>query len=752
MPLRCVRLFIVEQIVHRRYCIVASFLIGTSVAIAQNLYTSFGPLSEIPVGGVVSGIFGNAQSSKDEFDFGLYGPQQISLVFSQNPSEVFTKTLRFNERLEKVFTADCNRDNKTDLIIVTFQPTALSIHLARGDTFSLEWSTELSFIPEEITVGDLNSDRKPDILLYGKKNLGVYVLLGYGNGTFKPAQPVLEEFSFSHLWVHDFNKDRVMDILGYDWVRNELLIFSAISPLHFTVPATFALASELVDVAVAFIDNDQNIDLVVLYKEPEQLRVFRGDGLGNFSDLTQIPLLYVPSKLFVTDVNDDHREDIIIFSQSERSFHTYMNDEGSLSTFDISYATTLNPADIAVSYSPAKGTSKSGILDKQRKSFFIYHYYLHSYLSSREQTYAVGLSPRSLTVFDANRNGLPDLIVTNAGSQHLSLYLNRGDGTFYGQIPLINERDASSISSFWKDESTFVCITTHPAINKIAFTEVHYPNFDSKVFSFPAPPNVEVVFHQYDATGRSLRIIVASHELQQYSMTELFWRRLGNRPDMQMNEDDIVENTIFQTPPGSVVALEYCDLNKDGFGDVLYLQREESSKRFSLFVSFGVTNDTIRHQGKRRFQQSKALVNVPDTNLQSAHVWCMDLNEDDILDLVLYYRSMNSNLVVSLGANDGSYLPWQDVSSQVDIRSKQDLVLADVNNDGIKDLLVSNAHSKAIQVYSGKGGGKFSKPKRLLSFPSGGTFAVFDGNGDKIPDYAVLHSEPGVLKVFLGGE
>lgn len=740
-----------QRLHHWCLYLIVNILAGTSLALAQNLYTSFGPLSEITVSNAI-GIFGNKKQANKDFDFGVYGIQHLTLVYCETPSDVSTKTLRVNERIEKIVAADCNRDNKADLVLLTHRPTATSVYLARGDTFQWTWSSEIPITPENIVVADINGDKKPDILLYGKKHLGVLVLLGNGNGTFRSASAMLDEFSFSHLLIHDFTNDKIMDVLGYDWIRNELLFYSALGPLRFTTPATFTLSSELIDISLADIDDDENVDFVLLHADPQQLRILRGDGLGGFRDTVELHLPYVPKKLLVNDFNGDGWDDVIVFSEEERSFYTYMNQERRLATFPIGYAATLSPVDVADSYHAKAGVGKLGVLDKQHKNLLIYHHYLQSYVSSPEQTYAVGLRPNSLVAFDANRNGLSDLIVANANSSHLSLFLNRGDGTFYGQIPLMSERDATSIDAFWKNDSTFVCVTAHPATNTIAFTEVSYPNFDTRFASLPAPPNVEILLEGYNTTSQSLELAVSSEESGRYTITNITLPGFGTRSIVDFTGDDIVERVLFQTPAGDVLAFQFCDLDLDGINDVLYLQRDVTSRKFYLFVSQGVRHDSLQGEGKRTFHEPKPVVVFQDTNLQKAHVWCSDVNGDSITDLLIQYRSANDYLAISLGKTDGSFASVQKISSQLDIQTKNDIQCIDIDDDGIKDILVSNALKKSIQVFSGRRGAQFSKPRRLLSFPSGGAFTVFDANGDKIPDYAVLYSEPGMLKIFLGKE
>src|ERR1019366_626049 len=64
----------------------------------------------------------------------------------------------------------------------------------------------------------------------------------------------------------------------------------------------------------------------------------------------------------------------------------------------------------------------------------------------------------------------------------------------------------------------------------------------------------------------------------------------------------------------------------------------------------------------------------------------------------------------------------------------QQVVPADVNKDGIADLITSNANG-VVSVLLGKGGGSFAAPVTIATIAGGGpSIAVADFNGDGSPD------------------
>ncbi|MGD0824369.1 MAG: VCBS repeat-containing protein, partial [Terriglobales bacterium] len=128
-----------------------------------------------------------------------------------------------------------------------------------------------------------------------------------------------------------------------------------------------------------------------------------------------------------------------------------------------------------------------------------------------------------------------------------------------------------------------------------------------------------------------------------------------------------------------------------------------------------------------------------------------DVNGDGKPDLlVANYGGGNGNdgsVAVLLGNGDGTFQPpvsydaggWQTFS----------VVAADLKGDGKLDLVVTNSQSNTLGVLLGNGDGTFQPAVtyHTLYFPMNAVVA--DVNGDGIPDL-VVDSGPGYLSVLLG--
>lgn len=141
------------------------------------------------------------------------------------------------------------------------------------------------------------------------------------------------------------------------------------------------------------------------------------------------------------------------------------------------------------------------------------------------------------------------------------------------------------------------------------------------------------------------------------------------------------------------------------------------------------------------------------TGLGPASVIVVDLDGDGVLDIATI-DNLDETLSIVFGVGDGTFLNRQTI---VALGEPMDLSAADVNGDGLLDLVVVNStggidESGSVRIYEGLGGGVFEPLSEIesdtLFFPVG--IQVADLNGDGNADLVVVNDEGDSVTVFLG--
>ena len=132
----------------------------------------------------------------------------------------------------------------------------------------------------------------------------------------------------------------------------------------------------------------------------------------------------------------------------------------------------------------------------------------------------------------------------------------------------------------------------------------------------------------------------------------------------------------------------------------------------------------------------------------SKHTITADVNNDGILDLI---GSVDSPLVgsVMLGNGDGTFRNrFNFVQGQTNVSSRHDVVAKDVNGDGKLDLLIANnnAADGSVGVFIGNGDGTFNA--QVCYAATVGGMVVGDVNNDGVQD--IVFGTGGALYTLLG--
>jgi len=339
--------------------------------------------------------------------------------------------------LDIMATSDTARDFVTMLGVGdgTFQP---ALHNPPNPAVT---NSTVPTITQMLVAGDFNNDGHPDaagndsLPPGGDTHLHYGVLLGVGDGTYRPMIRDTDPNTLMLTDTADLNRDGKLDLIG--------LAYSAATGLTPAMPVglgvafghgdgTFdnlvsyattsiptSVAPGMNDAHLADFNGDGLLDVAAINANPQTV-VYLNQGGGVFGPAQALPLgpRDQPDSMAVGDVNGDGQPDIAVIHGSFGTIEVFYNMGG---TFPGGFTMTSvpNPRGIAIA-----DVTRDGMPDVLVNSFSTKTVQLfvgapaqafanYSLTASATQYRDNGGAPSRLSVGDLNRDGRPDVVVPN---------------------------------------------------------------------------------------------------------------------------------------------------------------------------------------------------------------------------------------------------------------------------------------------------------------------------------------------------
>ncbi|WP_198026707.1 FG-GAP-like repeat-containing protein [Bradyrhizobium sp. ARR65] len=285
-----------------------------------------------------------------------------------------------------------------------------------------------------VSIGDLNGDRKPDLVYTQPNNNVVGVMLNTGNGTFTSDGTYSAPVPQNGI-VADLNNDGKPDIIVANTYSYSLGVFLGNGDGTFQREVNYPAGSVIPSVAAADLNSDGKLDLVSTSYYDQQVSILLGNGDGTFQPRYTVPVGAVSNYgVTVGDLGNGH-QDIVVATPGTGGV---ANDTISILMGDGTgaFATpiTLHTRDVPLYTTIANlGNGHPDLIVANRDSNSV-----QVFLGNGDgtfqppQAYAIGGSSYTVAVGDVNGDGIPDVAVevgTPNGSE-VDVLLGNGDGTF----------------------------------------------------------------------------------------------------------------------------------------------------------------------------------------------------------------------------------------------------------------------------------------------------------------------------------
>lgn len=346
-----------------------------------------------------------------------------------------------------VAAGDLNKDGKPDLVVTcSGQARALTVFLnTGGGNFRASNQIPLPDNPGDIALGDLNGDSNLDLAIDSHDSYGVMVMLGDGKGGLGPAPNspiVMKQGGHPHthgLAIGDLNGDRKLDLITVNNADNDVSIAFGDGRGGFTrAPATFAVGPSPYPMALGDVNNDGRPDIIATATATGPMRaqqlsssfaltLLLNDGHGGFR-ASQLPLRKgEPWVAAIGDVNGDHKPDVVATHHNQSVLTVLLGDgagrftEAPGSPFDFG-RTAFDVVLVDVNHDgqldavAAAGEGVRVMLGDGRGNF----------KAAPGSPFLTGKGVWHLAVSDLNGDGRLDVVTSNLESQSISILLGQG--------------------------------------------------------------------------------------------------------------------------------------------------------------------------------------------------------------------------------------------------------------------------------------------------------------------------------------
>lgn len=299
------------------------------------------------------------------------------------------------DKPHSVALADVDGNGRLDVVTATAGTNSVNVLLGLNSTLAPATSWPAGTYPKFAESGDFNRDGKPDIVTADQNSNTVSVLLGLGNAAFGRPTSLPACAADHEVAVGDFNRDNRDDVA----VACHRASFGGVSVFlgngrgGFGPVINVATAGRRAhSLALADLDRNGTLDIITANKASADVSVLLGKGDGTFLPAVTYRVGAGPHSVRVADLNGDAKLDVVTANDTANS--------------------------ITVRFGRGDGALGRRL--------------------DRVVSTASGVSTKSVAVADLDADGDTDVVASTVtyprcclpGGNTVSVFLNRGDGTF----------------------------------------------------------------------------------------------------------------------------------------------------------------------------------------------------------------------------------------------------------------------------------------------------------------------------------
>lgn len=349
-------------------------------------------------------------------------------------SFVAATSLRLGGWPTEVAAGDFNEDGRPDLAVVDYSGGSVKILLSTGDTagFSEAGVFSMGGAPYGLVAADFNGDGHLDVAVTSFNNGNVVVRLGDGNGGLSAAVAFAVGPNPTGLTVSDFDGDGRLDLaiaITGGWSARGIFILWGDGSGRFDARPGTSIGLSIQ--ARHIVSGDWNEDgfADVVLGSGDGVFLMLGNGAGGFAASQRLTGDEDAPFVAVGDADGDGHQDILALVQNSFTSPVLLIGDGqggfSRKNVGIAYGRFSGGQIVDVTGDGFPDL----VLSRYSGTVLVVPGLAGGRFSLQTQEYAVGEDVRRPVVADFNRDGHPDIVVSNdQGGQGGHLVYLRGDG------------------------------------------------------------------------------------------------------------------------------------------------------------------------------------------------------------------------------------------------------------------------------------------------------------------------------------
>jgi hypothetical protein len=666
----------------RRFLLSVFFaqILSLQIGYSQRWTAPFGAFTDLALHDTPAGmLLVQSRSGRSEILVSSRNPNSLhtfALIDSGRIVQRSTQLLEVDVRL--AWSGDLDGDGASDLVGLTEDQGSIAVLFARSQGYHLR-RIPLEGKAERVLVADIDNDRIPDILLFGKAMAGITVLRGKRGGEFEPGLQLFQEISISDAAVTDLNSDGIADIFLLNWLSNTLEVSFGISRGIFSGQVEINLGAEPGSIALSPLSRKRTLRAAITLPSENRIVVVTGNGAGEFTRPISVPIPGSPVGVQFALLNDDVLPDLVTST-----------DLGIVTSYGLPDGTFTAPMESGIGR--ANMLWRVADLDGDRRADLVAVTGDNPRLvvaangngTSRVRwpsQYLVGPGPRGVALIDVNGDGRADVIVAN-GRSSIVRFPPDGVATAYFGIPTAADPYVLAARESRNDSGFQILVRNRRAhsssVSFSLFEQLLGPTFLERSFQADLPASIRSLAVGTLSEGKGGDIFFLTSQRQRGNSTVS--RVPGRGSFCYAGFDSLF---TFPDPQNEARFVLAADLNGDGFDDVI--------------LGMGGSNPSLGvacAQGDRFTGPDTRW--IPGIRVASQHdILVEDADGDGLIDIITLDQEQRGVVVLS-GTGNGRFAAPRLICRTPEAGG---FALGALRTAGMNDLVVTDMQRGCIQVF-----------------------------------------------------